>query len=366
VRLQLTQGKKTRVALRKKSKTRRKPSTSARVNGGRVGLISGGIGGTYIRIATDLASVLNEGDELRILPIVGQGSVQNITDILYLKGIDVGIVQSDVLAYIKTRGLHRNIDKRIHYITKLYNEEFHLVGGREIEDIRDLEGKAVNFGVAGSGTFMTATTVFEKLGINVTPVSHDQALAIEKIRSGEIAATVFVAGKPAGAVGELKSTYGLQLIPVPYDPALQQAYLPARFTAQDYPELVANGESVNSIAVGAVMAVYNWTKDEDRKKRVERFITSFFSSIEEFRKEPRHRKWREVNIAAKLPGWQRVDAAERWLAENADANGEPLKVTFSAFLDEAAASGAEVPTGAARDALFRKFMKWQKQRADQN
>lgn len=352
-----------RVAARKKRTTPLlKRSQADRVNSGRVGLISGGIGGTYIRIATDLASVLNEGNTMRILPIVGQGSVQNITDILYLKGVDVGIVQSDVLAYIKARGLHRNIDRRIHYITKLYNEEFHLVGGREIEDIRDLEGKAVNFGVAGSGTFMTATTVFEALGINVRPVSHDQALAIEKIRNGDIAATVFVAGKPASAVGELKGTFGLQLIPVPYDPALQGVYLPAQFSAEDYPELVASGETVNSIAVGAVMAVYNWSDDNQRRKRVDRFVNAFFSRINEFRSAPRHKKWQEVNLAAKLPGWRRFRGAERWLTENARDDARKLKVSFSAFLDQNAASGRPVPTGAEREALFRKFIAWQKSR----
>ncbi|MGI9405857.1 MAG: TAXI family TRAP transporter solute-binding subunit [Hyphomicrobiaceae bacterium] len=337
-------------------------SLSKRVNGGRVGIISGGIGGTYIRIATDLASVLNDGDKLRILPIVGQGSVQNITDILYLKGIDVGIVQSDVLSFIKSRGLHSNIEQRIHYITKLYNEEFHLVGGREIEDIRDLEGKAVNFGVSGSGTYMTATTVFQKLGIKVKPVSFDQALAIEKIRSGEIAATVFVAGKPARAVADLKGTYGLQLIPVKYDRPLQNAYLPARFSSEDYPELVPSGQTVDSIAVGAVMAVYNWPNDNPRRQRVERFVDAFFSRLEDFQTEPRHKKWREVNLSAKVPGWKRFRSARRWLAANSKADKSKLKTAFNAFLNENADTQDANPTGAERENLFQQFLQWQKQR----
>ena len=354
---------KTKTVWRKKANTARTwHALSAKVNGGRVGIISGGIGGTYIRIATDLASVLNKGAELRILPIVGQGSVQNITDILYLKGVDVGIVQSDVLAYIKARGLHYNIESRINYITKLYNEEFHLVGGREIEDIRGLEGKVVNFGVAGSGTFMTATTVFEKLGIKVKPVSLDQALALEKLRNGEIAATVYVVGKPARAVADLKGAYGLQLIPVGYDRALQDAYLPAKFTSEDYPELIPSGEAVDSIAVGAVMAVYNWPSNSARRRRVDRFIDRFFSRIAEFRKEPRHRKWREVNLAANLPGWNRFGKAERWLAENGASGSGKLKTAFSAFMQRNSSQDARQPTAAEREALFEQFLKWQKSR----
>ena len=76
------------------------------VNGGTVGIISGAITGTYARIATDLSAVLDNGNELRVLPIMGKGSVQNITDILYLRGIDIGIVQSDVLKFIRETGTY--------------------------------------------------------------------------------------------------------------------------------------------------------------------------------------------------------------------------------------------------------------------
>src|SRR5690606_36756254 len=102
------------------------------INSGTVGVITGGITGTYVRITADLAAVLDDGNELRILPIVGKGWVQNIADMLYLNGIDIGILQSDELEYAKTEGLFGNIENRIRYITKLYNEEFHLVAGERI------------------------------------------------------------------------------------------------------------------------------------------------------------------------------------------------------------------------------------------
>src|ERR1700740_1624785 len=81
-----------------------------RTNAGTVGIISGGINGTYIRIAAELASVLDDGGTLRVLPIIGKGSLQNIADILFLKGVDIGIVQSDVLAYIKRERLYPGAD----------------------------------------------------------------------------------------------------------------------------------------------------------------------------------------------------------------------------------------------------------------
>lgn len=138
-----------------------------RVNKGTVRLISGGVDGTYIRIAADLANVLDRRDDLRILPIVDKGSVQNITDILYLRGTDIGIVQSDVLTYMQKTGIHPTINKRIRYITKLYNEEFHLLAADEFRSLEELAGQKVNFGPEGSGTYMTASTVFDVLGITV-------------------------------------------------------------------------------------------------------------------------------------------------------------------------------------------------------
>jgi TRAP transporter TAXI family solute receptor len=333
-----------------------------RVNAGTVRIISGGIGGTYIRIATDLASVLDDGENLRVLPIVGKGSVQNITDLLYLKGIDIAIVQSDVLSFIRRRNIHPNVDQRIAYITKLYNEEFHIVGASNIKTIQDLSGEKVNFGVEGSGTAMTAATVFDSLGIEVQPVYHDQALAIEKIKSGEIAATSYVAGKPAVAVAELQRDAGLRLVTVDYAPELREAYLPAMFTNEDYPNLVAEGEPVDTIAVGAVMAVYNWNPSGERYQKTERFVKAFFANFETFLQPPRHPKWQEVNLAAELPGWRRFPAAQEWLAQNRNTATTELKVAFEQFL-QSSGQPAELSEDQ-KDALFSQFVEWWRARQE--
>lgn len=338
----------------------------ARINGGRVGIISGGIGGTYIRIATDLASVLDDGDNLRILPLAGKGSIQNIIDILYLRGIDIGIVQSDVLRYLQQQPGFTNISNRISYVTKLYNEEFHLVGSNSIKSVQDLAGKKVNFGVKGSGTFMTASTVFQALRIPVQPVNFDQALALEKIRTGEIAATVYVAGKPARAIESLKASNGYRLIPVPYTRNLQTTYLPASFSPTDYPDLLGNAPPVDTIAVGAVMAVFNWRQGNSRYNRVVKFVEAFFSKFQEFQKPPRHKKWREVNLNAKLPGWKRFAPAGQWLAANSP--GRPAasasRKQFEQFVASRSAQligGSASLTQSQQEALFQEFVLWKKQ-----
>ena len=333
-----------------------------RINKGTVGIISGGIDGTYIRIATDLASVLDNGDDLRILPMMGKGSVQNIDDILYLRGIDIGIVQSDVFAFVKSQNRHATIDTRINYITKLYNEEFHLLAGKDIGSVEELAGKKVNFGVQGSGTYMTASIVFETLGIDVEPVSHDQGLALEKVKSGEIAALVYVAGKPTQLFKNLADSDSVHFLAIPFTEAILQTYLPSRFTSEDYPTLVPAGEQVKTLAVGAVMAVYNWPQGHPRHRKVSRFVDAFFSRFGEFQQAPRHRKWREVSLTAVVPGWTRFGPAEAWLRENAVASaGSPdSKLAFESFLEQQAPSLAnQLTTEQEKQKLFELFLKWQ-------
>jgi TRAP transporter TAXI family solute receptor len=333
-----------------------------RTNQGTVGIISGGIGGTYIRIATDLAAVLDddEGELLRILPVAGKGSVQNIHDILYLRGIDVGIVQSDVLTYIQRERLHSNIDQRIHYIAKLYNEEFHLIARDDIRTVEELAGRNVNFGNRGSGTYMTASIVFDSLNVAVLPTTYDQALALEKLRAGQIDAMVYVAGKPANAFADVSPSDGLRLVPIPYTEALQSSYLPSSFSSEDYAGLVPPGENVETVAVGAVMAVFNWRPGTFRYGKVERFIETFFTRFNEFLQSPRHAKWHEVNLAAELPGWTRFQAAADWLEAHpqvaqVDVN---LEESFREFLNQQTGGLVQLDQ-TQQDALFQQFLQWQ-------
>jgi uncharacterized protein len=339
-----------------------------RVNRGTVGLISGGVDGTYIRIAADLANVLDRGDDLRILPIVGKGSVQNITDILYLRGTDIGIVQSDVLAYMQKAGIHPTIDRRIRYITKLYNEEFHLLAADEVNSFEDLAGQKVSFGPEGSGTYMTALTVFDILGIAVEPTTDDYALALEKLTTGEIAAMIYVAGKPTDIFSRIPENSGLHFLPVPLTGTLMETYFPSNLGHMDYPNLVAEGEGVETIAIGAVMAVYNWAPNQDRYTKVAKFVEAFFGSFEEFLKPPRHQKWQEVNLAAVVPGWTRFTAAQNWLdarPQEAAAVYDPeLRAAFETFVQFIKESQPQTSGGMEEvdeAALFEQFMEWREQ-----
>jgi uncharacterized protein len=280
-------------------------------------IITGTPSGTYVQIAYDMSAVLDDGANMRVLPILGKGSVQNVKDILHLRGIDMGIVQSDVMGYFKETGeLGRDIDKRLVYVTKLYNEEVHIIAGKGISSLKDLAGKQVNFAEQGSGTQFSARQIFKLLKLDVREVNMGQTDGLLKVKQGEIAATIFVAGRPAAAVKALAKDPDYKLLAIPFTADVEVGYLPAKFSNEDYPNLVENGQSVETIAVGAVLAVYNWPEGTDRQRRVASIVDKFFSKLPEFQKAPRHPKWKEVNLAAKLTGWTRLPAATAWLEKN--------------------------------------------------
>jgi TRAP transporter TAXI family solute receptor len=286
------------------------------VNGGVVGVISGGVSGTYVRIAADLANALDDGYELRVLPIIGKGSVRNIEDLLLLRGIDVAIVQSDVLDFYKRAALVPNIEGKIRYIAKLYNEEVHLLARADYATVDDLAGKRVNFGTEGSGTFMTAGIIFDDLGIDVAVQSDPEPIALEKLRAGALDALVFVGGKPVAFIGEVAASEGLHLLAIPPE-RIAAAYLPAELTPANYPNLIAAGAPVETVAVSAVLAAYNWPEGHPRRAKLDRFIRRLTSNFATFLAPPFHPKWQEIDLAAEVPGWRRITAAGQ-LAEAAN------------------------------------------------
>jgi TRAP transporter TAXI family solute receptor len=335
-------------------------SNVARVNAGTVGVVSGGVDGTYIRIAADLGAVLDDGDRLRVLAMIGKGSVGNISDIMFLRGIDIGIVQSDALAYVQRQKLYPGVDQLIQYITKLYDEELHILARKDIARLQDLAGQTVNVDVRGSGTAMTASVIFDSLGIAIKPASDDQGTALEKLKNGEIAAVAYVTGKPARLFSGVGGNNGLHFLPVPMTPALLETYLPSSLGHADYPALVAEGDDVETVAVGSVMAVYAWPANSDRYRKVARFVGAFFDKFPSFLKPPRHPKWKEVNLAAQVPGWTRFPAAQEWLrAQTVQGAGERgLRSDFNTFLSQTGGARSNM-TDAERAALFQNFKAWQ-------
>jgi TRAP-type uncharacterized transport system substrate-binding protein len=325
-----------------------------RMNANTVAVVSGTPGGTYFRMASDMAFVLDDGDDLRILPILGKGAGQNAYDIRFLKGVDLGFVRTDTLDQLREDKRLTNVDRHITYIARLFNDELHVIAPREVTDIRQLAGKKVSFDVKGSGTDYTGRSMFKGLGLEIEAVNVDQAAALDLLKRGELSAVVSVAAKPVAFVAGFDPGDRFHILPVPFVEALADRYFPATVTNKDYPKLVPEGATVNTLAVGTVLGAYNWPAKSERYKRIARFVDAFFSKFDEFQKPPRHPKWREVNLAAALPNWKRFAAAQEWLDSRSGPSATAsTRDDFQRFLNERRPS-SEID----RDRLFEEFLRW--------
>src|ERR1700758_2274439 len=323
--------------------------TKQALNQNTVTLITGTIGGTYVQFGADLASVLDDGNKLRVLPIVGRGSVQSVADILFLQGVDIGIVRADTLDYLERKGFAKDIKKQFTYVTKLYNEEMQVIAPKSVQSLRDLEGKRVSVDLPDGSTFVTVLTVAERLGLKADWRYIEQRIAMEKLKAGELDAVIVVGGKPYKSVSSFSNDGRFHLVKVDYEKPLQADYLPATMTSKDYPNLIAEGEKVDTIAVPGLLAAYNWAPNTDRYRKLSLFVDAFFTKFPTFQNPPFHPKWKEVSLSAPLPGWQRLPAATMWLKEHATTQGR-----YDDLLNPpAAAASRAVPLGQAPRAQAR-------------
>ena len=339
-------------------------------NAGLVGIVSEGTDYT-IDLALTLAGAQNH---LRLLPMAGAGALQNAKDVIFARGIDFGIVQTDVLDEIKRNPPFPGVENYLRYVTKLYDQELHIIAGSDIRSIGDLSGKKVNFGPRDSGTYTTATAVFNALGIvpDVTTLPHP--LALDKLRRAEISAIVYVATKPSRLFQDIRPEENLHFLPITAD--LAPNYTAMTITSEDYPELVAKDAPVKTVAVGTVLVAYNWPAKSERYQRVDRFVRAFFAHLQDIK--ARRPKWGDFDVSASVSGWTRLSVAERWL-KKAESSPEPNKVTvrqdvrrdpgkhdvlfqeFADYLRSRKPQKAAVPRDLQqREALFQEFAEYQK------
>ena len=164
--------------------------------------------------------------------------------------------------------------------------ELHVLARTEIKSIEDLRGKKVSFGPAGAASSLTGTIVFQRLGVQVEQVLMDNPTALEKLKSGELAALVRVIGKPLQFFARIPANSGLHLVPIPFSKTFADHYTLGEFTSEEYPTLVPQGEKTDTIAVPAVLAVFNWPKNTDRYRRVQRFTEALFTKWDKFMRTP--------------------------------------------------------------------------------
>jgi ABC-type branched-subunit amino acid transport system substrate-binding protein/TRAP-type uncharacterized transport system substrate-binding protein len=338
-----------------------KRALADQLNANAVSIMTGSFGSTSSHMGADLASVLDNGTDLRILPVMGRGSVQAVADILLTRGVDAGIVRKDTLAYLERKDYANNIRSQFVYITKMFNEELHVLAQQSTHSMKELDGRTVAVDLLDSSTFVTSINVFERLGIKPHLLYVEPRIALEMLRKGDIDAIITVEGKPLQWLTQVNDP-NLHLVPIDYDRSLRDDYLPAQLTSEDYPNLVSASNPVDTIAGEAVLASYNWQPGSDRYRRLALLVEALFSHMTQLQRPPFHPKWQELAPLAPVAGWTRFKAAQEW----ADRN------TPSSPPAAAASSTTSVTVGARASgpqdddpALYREFLEWRANRSKQ-
>ncbi|CCD98378.1 TAXI family TRAP transporter solute-binding subunit [Bradyrhizobium sp. STM 3809] len=336
----------------------------ARMNQWTVGLAAGLPDGGFVRFASEMARTMDDGDNMRLIPMVTRGTTSNIADLLYLRGVDVAITYADAFDfYAKQAGLS-NINDRIRYVLRFFISDVHIYARDGIKTLQDLKGQKVAVGTAGVAAAHTGPLIFRRLGIDIEPVAVGGPVALEKLHKGEIAAMVYVASKPGELFAGKKADPGFHFVPVPYTQQFSDFYYPTSIKAETYPGLVAPDASIETIAVPSVLAVYNWKPGSDRADRVNRFVDTLFANLARLQQPPFHPGWKDLNLEAQVPGWRRypyVDTVLERMKKEAGVALPPAATgslsqqeRFDAFL----ASQARAPSKAEKDELYRSFLEW--------
>ncbi len=304
-----------------------------------VGLITGSEKGTYYQFGLDLQKLVKPaGINLSVYP--SKGSIENIFAVYQRPGVQLGIVQSDVLAFVaklQSDPVLTRIAKKTKMVFPLYNEEVHVLGRKGIADFDDLAGRRVAVGRDGSGTYLTARLLFKMADINpseMVPIDTDEALA--ELKAGRIDAMFYVAGYPVKLLkDDVKDTDQLALIPITNKSVLE-FYPKGEIPAGTYSWQSA---AVNTVAAKAVLVSFDYRrKDCDNIGRVAQLVSTNIESLQ----RSGHPKWKAVDLNYPLRGWEQYDCVRKYLGKapvtassgNAKPGLNPVFQAIKGMLDE--------------------------------
>jgi len=295
--------------------TKAQPSQKDKMNAWTVGLAGGLLEGAPIRLAAEIARVVDDGDNLHVLPIVTRGATENLNSLLYLRGVDMAIINADALEEYKIQV--PQIQQRISYVLNLFPSELHVFVRPEIKSLQDLAGKKVNFNTQGTAAAYSGPLIFGRLGIDVDKTFIPHQVALQQMKTGDVAAVVFITSKPVDAFLKGKWEPGFKFLAVEYGSKLEDYYLPTTLEASEYPGLIPQGERIATIAVPTALVAFNWPAGSNRYQRVARFVDNLFGRIGALQGPGFDPKWKAINLAATVPGLSRFQAAQDWLDRGA-------------------------------------------------
>jgi len=285
-----------------------------------MGLITGGDKGTYYQFGLDLQKLVKpQGINLTVYP--SKGSVENIFAVYQRPGVQMGIVQSDVLAFVarlQSDPVLTRIAKKTKMVFPLYNEEIHLVGRKGITDFDDLTGRKVAVGREGSGTYLTSRLLFKLSEVVPAEMVYiDTAEALAELKAGRVDAMFYVAGLPVKLLkDDITDKDNLVLVPIT-NKSILEFYPQAEVPAGVYPW---QPTAVVTAAVKAVLVSFDFRrKDCDSVGRFGQILSTHLDGLQ----KGGHPKWKVVDLNYPLRGWEQYDCVRKYLGKAAPAAAAP-------------------------------------------
>ena len=258
----------------------------------------------------ELAARLGQIGKMRVLPIAGHGGAANVRDLLYLRGVDLAILNSDILAYLDQVRQYPDARRRIRYVTHLLDQKVYLLARKEFSNIADLRGRRVMVLSRSGGSYTTAIALFGLLKIEVTLEWPGPDAVLGDAGYADFDAALLLSSELSRLRVGAPLREGFRLLPVTMTPALQKAYLPAVVEAQEIPGFVMPERTLDTIAVSSLLTVFDWNPSHSRFHSVKNFIAALFTALPDLRRQDSASVWRQLNINAQPPGWTRHVAAE--------------------------------------------------------
>jgi len=285
-----------------------------------MGLITGGDKGTYYQFGLDLQKLVKpQGINLTVHP--SKGSVENIFAVYQRPGVQMGIVQSDVLAFVarlQSDPVLTRIAKKTKMVFPLYNEEIHLVGRKGITDFDDLAGRKVAVGREGSGTYLTSRLLFKLSEVVPAEMVYiDTSEALAELKAGRVDAMFYVAGYPVKLLkDDITDKDGLVLVPIT-NKSILEFYPQAEVPVGVYPW---QPTPVVTAAVKAVLVSFDFRrKDCDNVGRFGQILSTHLDGLQ----KGGHPKWKVVDLNYPLRGWEQYDCVRKYLGKAAPAAAAP-------------------------------------------
>ena len=285
------------------------------------GISTGDQKGTDDAFGNDLAKVAQKKG-LKLKVIATEGSLENMYKILKNPDLQLAIVQHDVLFWMEAQAdtTAKSISQKTKMILPLYDEEVHILAreGANIREFEDLAGKRVAIGKLGSGTSITAETLFRIS--KVTPGAKLETgglTALSDLKSGRIDAMFYVAGAPVKLFADdVTAADKLNFVNITNKDILEVYRINP--TLDQYGWM--NG-GVRTIAVKAVLVTYDYVEGGRKCSFVENVARSLWDNLDELRQSG-HQKWQGVNLDADVRGWDRAKCVAKLLNRDNTAQGQ--------------------------------------------